>query len=220
MDKVLRFKESIKWSLIAHLLFFVIVLAVILFENIYLKFALSIIGLLYAIYYLAFTKYDEKYLFINSLILFIIVIHLGILWGFHLNIVTAIIVGIIVSVQDVLSFTKFGKWTANAKAMANTHLMAKLVLYSKSIKDGHLIPIKGMGDFLFYSAWVSSIYYCELDIQYLLMAFAAVFIETSIDYIIITKIYQKENYKGFPATVIPFACLLPILIILLLKNIQ
>jgi len=216
-DKVLQFKEAVKWSFIAHFIFFVIVLAVILFENIYLKICLSFIGLIYTIYYLLLKKYDEKDLFINSLILFFTVIHIGVLWGYFTDVVTAMLIGIIVSIQDVISFTKFGKWTLNAKAMSNPKLLAKLILYSKSVKDGHLIPTKGMGDFLFYSLWVSKIYYHELNIQYLLMAFVAVLIGTSIDYIIISKMYLNENYKGFPATIITFVCLLPIFIMYILK---
>jgi hypothetical protein len=128
------------------------------------------------------------------------------------------VIGIVVSIQDVLSFTKFGKWTTNARTMSNTNFMAKLILYFKSIKDGHLIPIKGMGDFLFYSIWISKIYYYKSNILYVLIAFAAVFIGTLIDYVIISKIYMKENYKGFPATIIPFICLLPIYIICILEK--
>ena len=210
MDIVSKFRESVKWSIIAHFVFFMIIALIILFEHDYIKIGFSIIGIIYAVYYLFFTKYNKDKIFLNSLILFLTAAHIGITIGYYIDIIMVLFTGIAISIQDVLSFTKLGKRTANAKAMSSTEFMSKLILYSKSTKDGHLIPTKGMGDFLFYSLWLSGIYYSKFNIKYLLLGFTGILIGTIINYLIISKIYQKENYKGFPATIIPFICLVPL----------
>ena len=219
MDISQRFVESVKWSILLHGIYFALLFFAVMYESFFTMAIISIIGLLFSLYYLFFRSYKQEELFLGSWVMLITVLHIGVTLGRVLEPATVISIGVTVSVMDIISFTKKGKSTPNARAMANTNFASKLILYAISPKDKHLIPAKGLGDFLFYSIWIA---HCHLlaegDWSYLLAGMIAIFIGTVVDWYIISKLYLRENYKGFPATPIPFVCILSVIIIAMIKS--
>lgn len=160
----------------------------------------SIIGIIYVIANLFFIKYKRERLFINGIISFITVVILGVLVSNHLKIEEVIAIGVAISVMDFISFTKYGKKTVNAKAMSNVKFMSKMIVYGKGTKD-KLYATCGIGDYLYFSIWLNGL---SKNITMLIFLGIALFLGNLINKIIILKIYNKENYKGIPATIIPF----------------
>lgn len=117
--------------------------------------------------------------------------------------------------MDIISFMKLGKKTINAKVMNNKKLMSKLIVYGKSFKNGKPVPTKGLGDIVFYAILISGIYKLEYNNFFIIYGACLIFLGCVINWIIICFIYKKKGYKGFPATIIPFLCLLPLLIYLI-----
>lgn len=163
---------------------------------------LGIAGLIYMIVNLFFIKYKRERLFINGIIFFITSVLLGILIGRDLKAEEVVAIGAAISIIDGLSFTKFGKRTANAKAMSNINFMSKMIVYGKGKKE-KLYPTCGIGDYLYFSIWLSGL---SKNISMLVFLGIGLFIGNIINKIIIYRIHIKDNYKGIPATIIPFIC--------------
>lgn len=178
----------------------------LLFPKAFLMFC-GIVGGIYILIHAFFMKYRRNWLFISGLISAFAVTCLGIMIGNRLGFEDVIAIGAAISVVDILSFTKYGKHTANAKAMSNIHFMSKLIVYGKE-KDDVLVPTCGIGDYFYYSIWISGIHTVSNSIYAYLGSSGLILLGSCIHYAIIIKLSQKENYKGFPATVIPFLCVL------------
>ena len=71
-----------------------------------------------------FIKYKRERLFINGLISAFAVLCLGVFIGKSLKFDELLAIGAAISIMDILSFTKYGKRTINAKAMSNIHFMS------------------------------------------------------------------------------------------------
>lgn len=166
----------------------------------------SLAGGIYILINAFFIKYKRERLFINGLISAFAVLCLGILIGKNLKFEEVFAIGVAISIMDILSFTKYGKHTVNAKAMSNIQFMSKLIVYGKEKKDV-LVPTCGIGDYLYYSLWISGIHTVSNSINAYLLAVCMILLGSSIHYVIIMKLCQRENYKGFPATVFPFLCI-------------
>ena len=138
----------------------------------------------------------------------ICVICIGIIIGKIISISNLIAIGMGVSIFYIISFTKIGSKTTNAKVMANKNLMWKLIVYGKSFKDKKPIPTKGLGDFLFYTILLSGIYKINNNSCFLFYGTCLIFLGCTINWIIVSFIYNKKWYKGFPATFIPFILVL------------
>lgn len=163
----------------------------------------AIAGTLFILINSFILKYNRARLFIFGLIQLVIVIVLGVWIGVSLKIDDVIGIGVAISIFDVLSFTRYGKHTANAKVMSNSQLMYKLIVYGKG-KGDKLYPTRGLGDFLYYSIWVAGIGSVGKGLSSYILACIAIFLGSIADCIIINNLRKKESYKGFPATVIPF----------------
>ena len=137
----------------------------------------------------------------------------GILIGRYISTASAIAIGISVGIVDVLSFTKKGKDTTNAKVMRNKPLMYKLIVYGISFKDKSPVPTKGLGDFMYYAILLSTLFQFTKNSTILFVGMIFCFLGCVINWIIIPFIYKKPWYRGFPATIIPFIFLLPLYII-------
>ncbi|HKM33639.1 MAG TPA: hypothetical protein VJY54_02735 [Lachnospiraceae bacterium] len=83
--------------------------------------------------------------------------------------------------------------------------MSKLIVYGKG-KGNELIPTRGIGDYFYYAMWIADIWNVSNKLWSYVVAFMMIFLGTTIDYFIIGRISKKGDYKGFPATVIPFVC--------------
>lgn len=164
----------------------------------------SLVGLLYIVINLFFIKYKRERLFINGLISYITVIMLGSLIGTQLVVKEVVGIGVTICLMDYLSFTRFGKRTPNARAMSNINFMSKLIVYGKGSKDV-LYPTCGIGDYIYYSIWISGL--GSSTIKFICLS-SALAIGTFINDFIVYKIHNRENYKGLPATVVPFLCVM------------
>ncbi|SFB30276.1 hypothetical protein [Clostridium frigidicarnis] len=212
MDRRKRLIESIVHSVIIMILWVVITnLLLTKAKNIYLLLFIGILGLIYSILYIK-KPYKKDALILNSWIELITVVSLGILIGqaIKLSNIVGIIIGI--SVYDVVSFTKKGKKTLNAKVMNNKNLMAKFIVYGVSLKDRSPVPTKGVGDFFFYTIIASGVYKF-LDPVIAINSLIMIFIGCLINYLIVCHIYNEPGYKGLPATPIPFALVLGMIMV-------
>lgn len=121
---------------------------------------------------------------------------------------------IYICVVDVISFTRFGKKTTNAKLMNSNKWLYRLYVYGRSFKTGQPVPTKGFGDFLWYSITFASIY-TTYGKTIGLVAILAIIIGAVINLIIINSIHKYIWYRGFPATVGPLGlCIIHIVILL------
>lgn len=172
----------------------------------------TIIGMVYLFIYVK-KPFNKSHLIINSILCMLAVLLCGVLIGRYIPIASAIGIGITVGIVDVLSFTKKGKNTTNAKVMRNKPLMHKLIVYGISFKDKSPVPTKGLGDFMYYAILLSVLFQFSKDTTILFLGCFAVFLGCVINWIIVCFIYKKPWYKGFPATIIPFIFLIPLYII-------
>ena len=82
-------------------------------------FAFGIAGVVYILFSLFFIKYKRERLFINGIIGIWSVLFLGSWFGKQLELESTISIAAVVTVMDIVSFTRIGKRTVNAKAIAN-----------------------------------------------------------------------------------------------------
>lgn len=202
-EKQIRYRQGVKWSIFYMIIYSVLTILFMYIEPKIIKNILGIIGLIFVVIYVFGIKYKKEYLFLFGLISMFFVMHIGIAVGSLLNIESVITIGITVSIMDVLSFTKYGKNTPNAKAMSNIKFMSKLIVYGKT-KNNELVPTRGLGDYLYYAIWIVGIHSLSNNLWAYAIAALLIFIGTLGDCIIIGYMYKKESYKGFPATIIPF----------------
>lgn len=201
-DKLIR---SIKWSIL-YIIFYG---AFTILGNYLFSDELIVIGglggALYIIINAFFIKYKRETLFLNGLISAFGVLCLGMMFGKNIDLEGIIMIGASISLIDILSFTKYGKRTMNAKAMSNVNFMSKLIVYGKE-KGDILVPTCGIGDYLYYAMWISGIHNVSDSLWAYVASAVMILVGSCIHYGIIAKIYKKESYKGFPATVFPFLC--------------
>lgn len=201
-DKLIR---SIKWSIL-YIIFYG---AFTILGNYLFSDELIVIGglggALYIIINAFFIKYKRERLFLNGLISAFGVLCLGMMFGKNIDLEGIIMIGASISLIDILSFTKYGKRTMNAKAMSNVNFMSKLIVYGKE-KGDILVPTCGIGDYLYYAMWISGIHNVSDSLWAYVASAVMILVGSCIHYGIIAKIYKKESYKGFPATVFPFLC--------------
>jgi hypothetical protein len=209
-DRKEKLKESILHSVIIVIIALTILSVFILeIKNNLLLIITAIIGMVYVFIYVK-KPYNKKYLIINSAIGMIAALLWGVMIGRYIPITSAITIGLCVGIMDVVSFTKKGKNTMNAKVMNNKPLMYKLIVYGISFKDKSPVPTKGLGDFVYYAILLSTLYQYTKDTTILIWGCTTVFLGCVINWIIVCFIYKKSWYKGFPATIIPFLLLIPL----------
>ncbi|PPK48612.1 hypothetical protein [Clostridium algidicarnis] len=202
--------ESIIHSIIIMIISLFITYIIIMNSyNIFWMSFFSFIGVIFLIIYIR-KPYKKEYLVINSWLCMIFIIFIGSLIGKFIPLSTLIVLSIGIPIVDIISFTKAGSKTANAKVMANKNSMAKLIVYGKSFKNNNPIPTKGLGDFLFYTILLSGIYKLSSDFNFILYGAGLIFLGCTINWIIVCFIYNKKWYKGFPATFIPLISVLPL----------
>lgn len=212
-DRKERLKESILHSIIISILALILLTVFILkIINNVLLLITTIIGMIYVLIYVK-KPFNKNHLIISGFICLLTVLLFGILIGRYISITSAIAIGISVGIVDVLSFTKKGKNTTNAKVMGNKPLMYKLIVYGISFKDKSPVPTKGLGDFMYYAILLSTLFQFTKSNTILFLGILFCFLGCAINWIIIHFIYKRPWYRGFPATIIPFIFLLPLYII-------
>ena len=90
-------------------------------------------GIIYIICNLFFIPYKREKLFVNGIFGPLAVMFIGIWLGKQLDLESTISIGAVVTTMDIISFTKIGKRTVNAKAMSNKTVAAKLFVYGVSV---------------------------------------------------------------------------------------
>lgn len=201
-----KLKHAIIWSASYIVLYGILTIIGNLFFADTLIIICSLAGGLYILINAFFIKYKRERLFINGLISAFTVLCLGIFFGKNLDFEGILAIGAAMSIIDILSFTKYGKHTMNARAMSNVHFMSKLIVYGKE-KNDVLIPTCGIGDYLYYAMWISGIHTVSDSIYAYILAAIMILLGSGIHYAIIMKLCQRENYKGFPGTIFPFLCI-------------
>ncbi|MDY5986760.1 hypothetical protein [Sporofaciens sp. SGI.106] len=202
-DKLIH---AIIWSASYIVLYGILTIVGNLFFTDTLIIICGLAGGLYILINAFFIKYKRERLFINGLISAFAVLCLGILFGKNLDFEGVLAIGAAMSIIDIISFTKYGKHTMNARAMSNVHFMSKLIVYGKE-KNDVLIPTCGIGDYLYYAMWISGIHTVSDSIYAYILAAIMILLGSGIHYAIIVKLCQRENYKGFPGTIFPFLCI-------------
>lgn len=200
-----KFSRAVKCSIVYMVIYCLLTLLAIYYAPDILLAGVGIIGGIYIFINSFFIKYKRERLFVNGLILALTVLCLGVLVGESIDLEGILSLGAAISVIDILSFTRFGKSTINAKAMSNVHFMSKLIVYGKG-KGDILIPTRGIGDYFYYAMWIAGIWNVSNRLWAYVTAAGMIFLGTTIEYFIIARLSRREGYKGFPATVIPFIC--------------
>lgn len=139
---------AIKYSVVYMVIYCLLVLLAIYYAPDKLLAGVGIVGGIYVIVNAFCIKYRRERLFVNGLISALAVLCLGVLIGECIELDGIISLGVAISIMDILSFTKYGKHTVNAKAMSNSNFMSKLIVYGKG-KGDILIPTRGIGDYFF-----------------------------------------------------------------------
>jgi hypothetical protein len=116
--------------------------------------------------------------------------------------ITGLIIGVVG--MDVFSFTKRGKNTLNAKLAGNINTLARLSICLPIPGHPGLQQIIGIGDLLYYS--IITMYYINAYGMLTGLKAGMIILFGQIVNIISTEVLkkiQKEQYKGFPATLFP-----------------
>jgi hypothetical protein len=212
-----RLKESILHSVIVMIVALILLSVFILeIKNDVVLIIAALMGIAYGFVYVR-KPLNKKHLILNSMICMIAVLLFGVMIGRFIPLSSAITVGFCVAIVDVISFTKKGENTMNAKVMSNKPLMSKLIVYGMSFKNKAPVPTKGLGDFAYYAILLSTLYQRSEEMTILILGCTAVFLGCVVNWIIVCFIYNKTWYKGFPATIVPFIMLMPIYISSLMK---
>ena len=197
--------KTIFWSLLYIFLYSACTVIVNLYLSNLLLLAVGVSGAVYIILNMFCIQYKRERLFINGLVGAMSVMCIGIWLGKQLDLESTISIGAVVTTMDIISFTKIGKRTVNAKAMSNKTVAAKLFVYGLD-KNDVLIPTGGFGDYLYYAMWISGTHVLSSSgISYVFVAFM-VCVGTIIQSITVKVLAKRDGFKGFPGTVFPFLC--------------
>ncbi len=107
-----------------------------------------------------------------------------------------------IAVMDVISFTRAGRHTLNAKLVANRSALSRLSICLPVPKRPGLQPIIGVGDMFYYSFITTYFVGSASDMD----ALTAIFLLCAgqlTNIICILHMRKRAGYKGFPATIFP-----------------
>lgn len=195
--------KTIFWSLLYIFLYSACTVIANLYLPNLLLITVGVSGIIYIIFNLFFIPYKREKLFVNGIFGALAVMFTGIWLGKQLDLESTISIGAVVTTMDIISFTKIGKRTFNAKAMSNKTVAAKLFVYGL---DDVLIPTCGFGDYLYYAMWISGTHaLSSFGMSYVFVAFM-VCVGTIIQSITVKVLAKRDGFKGFPGTVFPFLC--------------
>lgn len=210
--------KTIFWSLLYIFLYSACTVIANLYLPNLLLLAVGISGAVYIMLNLFCIQYKRERLFINGLVGAMSVMCIGIWFGKQLDLESTISIGAVVTTMDIISFTRIGKKTVNAKAISNKTAAAKLFVYGRE-KNDVLIPTCGFGDYLYYAMWISGTHALSSSgISYAFVAFM-VCVGTILQSIAVKLLSKRDRFKGFPGTVFPFLCTVLAYLLLCYKEI-
>ena len=118
------------------------------------------------------------------------------------------------SAMDLISFTKFGKWTLNRKLMGNGPLLKRLSVSLPYPGFPDLYPIIGVGD-IFCFALIAGGALQIWRASFLWIAIVAVGVGQVLNVALVVLFRNRSWYRGLPATVFP---VLIFVLVALLQN--
>ena len=215
-----RFKEAKIHMLLHCAVWSVVVFLILLFVR--NNTVLAVAGILSVIAFIFLLRRDctNEQLALNSWLCVACVIICGITIG-HFAQPEIILSGAAgVCIIDVISFTRIGKKTANAKLMGNKKWLTKLVVYGRSFKNEKPVATKGFGDYFWYTTTIASIF-TAYGVMIGIGAILAILIGVLLNIFVISKIYKYTWYKGFPATIFPLGlCIIFIMFLAYMSYIE
>ncbi len=166
----------------------------------------SLIIIIVGIYFVWLKKLSKRNLYFNNILNLLAANIIAYFLVHYLIKYQSTIIGMILSIafMDVLSFTKRGKNTLNAKLIGNINTMTRLSICLPIPGNPGLQQIIGVGDLLYYS--IITMFYLKSGGRSAgLHAAMLILIGQLVNIIAIQvlKRVQKEHYKGFPATLFP-----------------
>lgn len=216
-DEIADFRERFKEASI-HMIIHIVIWAIVIFAILtflHTDVVYIIMGLLAIIIFIFMITRNVAYqhLITYSWICLACVMACGIMIGRLITIEALLPMMICVCTIDVLSFTRHGKGTANAKLMNSNKWLPRLLVYGRSFKTGKPVATKGFGDYYNYSIAFATIH-TTYGKSIGLYAILAIIFGVVINLIIISRIYKYTWYKGFPATIGPLGlCTILVVII-------
>lgn len=199
-------KNSLIFQFVYLVLYCILCVAEVFIVSDYVLLTAGGIGVTYILIHTFFIKYNRDWLFVNGLLSAFIVLQLGVLMAKYVISEMIIVMGTAISITDVISFTKAGKYTLNGRTMSNATIMYKLLVYGKGSGDA-LYSTCGIGDYFHYAFWIAGLISLTDKVLCFIIGSMLIIIGTFVNSFIVRKIYTKDTYKGIPATAIPFACI-------------
>ena len=106
------------------------------------------------------------------------------------------------SVMDLISFTRFGKWTPNRKLMESGSLLRRLSVSLPYPGFPKLYPIVGVGD-IFCFALIAGAALQIWGVSFLWVAIVSVGVGQVLNVAFMALFRNRSWYRGLPATVLP-----------------
>ena len=151
---MVRIRHSAIWSLLYISLYGVLTIASCFLLSEQTLATIGIVGGIFVLINIFLLPFKRELLFVGGIISVLGVMYGGVWIGKQLDLEGVLSIGAAVTAMDIISFTKIGKRTVNAKAMSNVRLTSKLFVYGKEQGDT-LIPTCGIGDYLYYAIWIA-----------------------------------------------------------------
>lgn len=206
-ETMVKIRHSAIWSLLYISLYGVLTIASCFLLSEQTLATIGIVGGIFVLINIFLLPFKRELLFVGGIISVLGVMYGGVWIGKQLDLEGVLSIGAAVTAMDIISFTKIGKRTVNAKAISNVRLTSKLSVYGKEQGDT-LIPTCGIGDYLYYAIWIAGMHAVSDSIYAYVGASCLIFLGTAIQYALIVQLAKRPNYKGFPGTVFPFLCIL------------
>lgn len=206
-ETMVKIRHSAIWSLLYISLYGVLTIASCFLLSEQTLATIGIVGGIFVLINIFLLPFKRELLFVGGIISVLGVMYGGVWVGKQLDLEGVLSIGAAVTTMDIISFTKIGKRTVNAKAMSNVRLTSKLFVYGKEQGDT-LIPTCGIGDYLYYAIWIAGMHTVSASIYAYVGVSCLIFLGTAIQYALIVQLAKRPNYKGFPGTVFPFLCIL------------
>ena len=146
---------------------------------------------------------SDKLLYLQSILNMVGGSALGVLAAFWLSDQIRLISFLIpMAVMDLVSFTRFGKWTFNRKLMEKNTMVKRLSVCLPVPGFSGLYPMTGIGDVFCFSL-ITGASVRMWGIHAAWIAMASILAGQVINVIVMLFIKGKSWYRGIPATTLP-----------------
>ncbi len=146
---------------------------------------------------------SDKLLYLQSFLNMIGGSALGVLVAFWLSDQVRLVSFLIpMAVIDLVSFTRFGKWTFNRKLMENNTVVKRLSVCLPVPGFSGLYPMTGIGDVFCFSLIVGATVKIW-GIEAVWIAVVAILAGQVLNVIVMLTIKGRSWYRGIPATTLP-----------------